>query len=75
MTPGVWVEIWMPWFFMVGLQQRNIFSDESSAVCERDWPFVHVESAVGKVLGELLINACFMPSQDNWSEVREICCP
>ena len=48
------------------------FLCESSGICERDWPFAHVEAAVGEVSGELLINACFMPSQNNWSEVRQI---
>lgn len=50
------------------------FLCQSSDICERDWPFTHVEAAVGKALGELLINACFMPSQNNWSKVRQIWC-
>lgn len=38
--------------------------------CERDRLFTHMEAAVGKASGELFINACFMPLQNNWSEVR-----
>lgn len=48
------------------------FLCESSSICERAWPFSHVEAAVGKGSGELFMNACFMPSQNNWSEVRHI---
>lgn len=50
------------------------FLCESSHVCERDWPSARVEAAVGKASGKLFINAYFMPSQNNWSEVRQIRC-